>query len=275
MATDLKTLRREIYNTAIDPRILMMDSIEKLTHADTLLLSDTMIDLFSLRARGIIDSKLGNYISGVSTFETTPYSGPVLIPRPDHDNTGENTGTGILYGCLPASDAYTELWTIKFTSDTAFSVTGSFSGFQGTGSISADFTSTNSDLVISSDAWAGTPASGDEFYIPVYKHLPEIVSLSSLLTAGLILKGVNANTSTEGAGIGTKFYNDAISLLDDIANGTSGLLGVNTLIDSSDLMISYEISHAGYDISNYRSDEVSRYINNTDASYPFWWNWVR
>lgn len=275
MATDLKTLRKEVYSTPLDCRILMMDAIEKLTHADTLLLNDSMIDMFALRARGIIDMKIGSTFSGSSVIETTPYTGPVLIPRPDHDNIGENTGTGVLYGCVPASDAFTELWTILFTSDTAFSVTGSFSGSQGTGSISSDFTSTNSDIVIPSDAWAGTPASGDYFYIPVYKHVPEIVALSSLLTAGLVLKGINASTSTEGAGIGTKFYNDAESLLDDIASGVSGLMGVNTLLNSSDLMISYEISHAGYDISNYSDDEYNRFINNTSASYPFWQNWVR
>jgi len=273
--TDLKTLRREVYSTPLDARILMFDAIENLTHASTLLLNDLMIDTFALRARGIIDMKLGAIFSGTSVIETTPYTGPVLIPRPDHDNTGENTGTGVLYGAIPASDAYTELWTVYFTSDTAFTVTGSYSGSQGTGSISTDFTSTNSDLVIPSDAWAGTPASGDYFYIPVYKHVPEIVALSTLLTAGLILKGVNANTSTEGAGIGTKFYNDAMSLLDEVASGTSSLMGINTLINSSDLMTSYEISHAGYDISNYQDDENPRYINNSSAVYPFWQNWIR
>jgi hypothetical protein len=275
MATDLKTLRREVYSTPLDTRILMFDAVEKLTHADTLLLNDLMIDMFALRARGIIDMKLGATLTGTSVIETTPYCGPVLIPRPDHDNTGENTGTAVLYGCAPASDAYTELWTIYFTSDTAFTVTGSYSGSQGTGSTTTDFTSTNSDIVIPSDAWSGTPAAGDYFYIPVYKHVPEMVAISSLLTAGLILKSINANTSTEGAGIGTKFYNDAESLLDDIASGTSGLMGVNTLLNSSDLMISYEISHAGYDISNYQDDENARYINNTSAVYPFWQNWVR
>ncbi len=272
LATDLKTLRKQLYSTPLDTRIIIFDAIEAVTHADTLLLSDSMIDLFSLRARGIIDLKLGSTISGPTVFETTPYCGPVLIPRPNHQNENENTGTGILYGSLPATTAYTELFSVTFSSDTAFSVVGSFSGSQGSGTTATTFTSTNLDLVIPYDAWSGTPANGDIFYIPIYKHIPEVVMLSAMLTAGLLIKGINVNTNVDSSGVGMQFYQDAINLLDAIAAGEAGLIGINTLINTKDLITSYQISLNGYDISNYDTyPENPQFYQDQNVAYnPFW-----
>jgi hypothetical protein len=266
-----KTLRQECYSNPLDIRIMAMNSLRKETHAGTIFLTDLMIDLFSMRAKGIIDLKLGNVMSGVTTFEVTPYTGPPLIPLPDEENTGENTGTGVMYGLNPSSSAYTELWTITFTSATAFGVVGSFSGSQGTGATSSAFTSTDSDIVIPTEAWSGTPASGDIFYVPVYKHHPSIVMLSTMLATGLIFKGQATGAAPDMNPEGAKLYDDAMKMLEDIASGDASLLGVNTLIDSSDILVPYEISYSGTDVSNYRVDEICRYISNTYATQNPWW----
>lgn len=268
-----KTLKQEIYNSPIDVRIMAMNTLREKTHADTTFLNDPMINLSALRAKGIIDLKLGNVISGVTTLETTPYAGPPLVPLPDEDNKGENTGTtGLMYGLSPASTAYTEQWTVTFTSATAFGVVGSFSGSQGTGSTTAEFTSTDSDIVIPTEAWEGTHVSGDIFYIPVYKHLPSIVMLSTMLATGLIFKGQATGAAPDMNPEGAKLFDDALAMLDAMAAGEINIIGVNNLIDSKDLMISCEYSLAGYNVSNFVEDEYSRFISNTYASsIPWWW----
>jgi hypothetical protein len=272
MATDLKTVRQQLYSTPIDCRILALNNLLKLTHANTLNISDLMIDLHALRAKGIIDLKLANVVSGVSTFNVTPYAGPPLIPLPDEENTGENVGTGSLYGVVVASTAVTELWTVTFTTGSAYTVTGSFSGAQGTGSTAATFTATNLDISIPADVWStGTHASGDIFYIPVYKQHSSIVLLSTMLATGLIFKGLASGAATQGGDTGVKFYDDAIALLDQMAASGGGLIGVNTMLNSSDMQVSYEVSVYGYDVSGYRADEFERYQSSSDFYSAPWW----
>lgn len=269
--TDLRTLKKETYSTAVDVRQLAMNSLAEKTHADTLYLNDKMIELFLLKARGIIDFKLGNVISGVTTLEVTPYCGPSLIPLPDEENTGENTSTGILWGLTPASTAYTEFWTFTFTSDTAFSAQGSYSGSQGTGSTAAAFTATNSSISVPLDAWSGTFASGDIYYVPTYKHHPSIVTIATMLAAGLILKGQATGMAPDANPAGAALYDDAMDMLNSLAKGETSLVGVNNLIDASDLLVPYEVSMSGYDVSNYRTDEFSRYLSNTTSYYFPWY----
>ncbi len=271
--TDLKILKSPVFSTPVDVRTLAMNSLPVWTHANTLYLSDRMITLFLLRAKGIINFELASVISSETTLETTPYVGPALIPLPDEENTGENTGTGVLWGLTAASTAYTEYWTVTFTSDTAFSVEGSYSGAQGTGSISAAFTSTNSDVVIPADAWSGTPASGDKFYIPVYKHHPTIVTIATMLATGLIFKGQSTGAAPDTNPAGAQLYDDAMKSLEMMKKAGGAILGVNTIINSSDLMISMEYDFAGRNVTNYATDENQRIISNTTGYSLPWWYW--
>lgn len=272
--TDIRTLKQTVFSTPVDVRYLAMGSLPANTHADTLYLNDRMITLFLLRARGIISYELASVISGETVFEVTPYVGPSLIPLPDEENLGENSGSGVLWGLTPATTAYTEYWTITFTSSTAFTVTGSYSGSQGTGTTSTAFTSTNSDIVIPSDAWSGTPATGDKFYIPVYKHHPSIVTIATMLATGLIFKGQATGSAPDTNPAGSQLYNDAIKALKAMKEAGGAILGVNTLISSSDLMVSYEIAPWGADLSNYQTDENQRLISNTSSyDLPWWRTW--
>lgn len=271
--TDLKILKSPVFSTPVDVRTLAMNSLPVWTHANTLYLSDRMITLFLLRAKGIINFELASVISSETTLETTPYVGPALIPLPDEENTGENTGTGVLWGLTAASTAYTEYWTVTFTSDTAFSVEGSYSGAQGTGSTSAAFTSTNSDVVIPADAWSGTPASGDKFYIPVYKHHPTIVTIATMLATGLIFKGQSTGAAPDTNPAGAQLYDDAMKSLEMMKKAGGAILGVNTIINSSDLMISMEYDFTGRNVTNYATDENQRIISNTTGYSLPWWYW--
>lgn len=272
MTTDLRTLKQAVYSTPQDIRFLAMGSLPQLTHADSLYLSDRMITLFLLRAKGIIDYELASVISGETALEVTPYVGPSLIPLPDENNEGENSGSGVLWGLTAATTAYTEYWTFTFTSSTAFTVTGSYSGSQGTGSTSTAFTATNSSIVVPSDAWSGTPAVGDKFYIPVYKHHPSIVTIATMLATGMIFKGQATGSAPDTNPAGAQLYEDGLLALKRIRDAGGAILGVSNLINSKDLLVPYEVTLTGVDLSNYRTDENSRYLTDT-TSYNWlpWW----
>lgn len=273
--TDLKTLKYPVFSTPLDVRTLAMNSLPVWTHADTLYLSDRMITLFLLRAKGIINFELASVISSETTLETIPYVGPALIPLPDEENTGENVGTGVLWGLIAASTSYTEYWTVTFTSDTAFSVEGSYSGAQGTGSTSVAFTSTNGDITIPADAWSGTPATGDKFYIPVYRHHPSIVTIATMLATGLIFRGQSTGAAPDTNPAGAQLFDDAMKSLKMMKEAGGAILGVNTIVNSSDLLVPFEITSFGADVTNYRPDELSRYLTNTTtySSLPWWANY--
>lgn len=272
MATSLKTIKQQVFATPIDMRLILADNLDRLTHADTINIDDYRAEMYLLRARGVIEAALSGITSSATDFETTPYAGPPIVPKADYDETttSENTGSGVLYGIVPASTAYTELWTITFTGATAYSVAGSYSGSQGTGSTSTTFTSTNADISIPNDVWAGAPATGDKFYVPVYRHHASIALISTLLACGLYLMGLHGGISTGDAKTDT-LYNKGMDLLNKIVQN-GAIMGSDFSFNTSDMMVPYEISIFGEDVTNYRADEIARYTDNArNAWYALGW----
>lgn len=268
---NLYEYKQEVYSTTLDVRLLSDFFIAKLDHSDKIAWHDNMVEVALMRARGIIDLKLGQRYSGTSTFEVTPYCSPGLLPKANEEGSGENSGSGVLHGASPASTARTELWTFTFTSATAYNVSGSLSGSQTAGSTSSDYTSDNNFLVVESDAWSGTPESGDVIYLMTYKYHNSIVAISTMLAMGLIFKSIAADASGALAD-GIQLYSDALALLDDIEDGNGDLLGVDTTVDARDLLVPYEVSRYGYDITGYRTDEFDRYASEgTRGRYNVWW----
>lgn len=268
--TDFVQYKKEVYATPLDILVLSMDFIRETTHSSKIFVDDARAMMALYRARGIIDLKLGNVVSGVTTFNTTPYASPPIKPAADSDGNGENTGSGVLNGIIPASTAVTERWIITFSTTSAFSVTGSISGAQGTGSTATLFTSTNSYISIPADAWSGTPAVSDKFYVATYKQVPEIVMLASMLATGLIYKGSAAGNSPGDAPSGAKLYDDAMKMLDSIASGESSLIGVDMDLDTRDLQTIYEPDVFGGDSSNYSEDERSKFAYSSTTRRPWW-----
>lgn len=278
--TDFKTVKPLIYTTPIDVRIMSQGVVQQFTHADTIDVDDARTEMAILRATGIIDLKLAPIITSGTSLCVTPYAGPPIRPQAAYDETttSENVGTsagtdGRLYGIVPASTAYTEMWTVTFTSTTAFTVVGSYSGAQGTGSTSTLFTSTNSDITIPIDCWTGTHATGDKFYIPVYKHHRSIVLLATMLATGLIFKG-SGMAIRAADNEGAKLYDDAIALLDAIVDAGSlpDLALVTGSNDSRDLASPYEIDVYGFDITRYKDEEFD--MTYSGANYSLYERWL-
>jgi hypothetical protein len=107
-----------------------------------------------------------------------------------NDNTSD---AELLPWITVGASAITELWTLTFTSTTAYTITGAISGSQGTGSTSSDSASTNGYITVPSANWSGTPANNDVYWVRVYDVEAQIVELSSLLAASAIL----ADNTTE------------------------------------------------------------------------------
>jgi len=275
MATDLRSIRADLYATPLDVRLMSSGVIGKQTHGDTIDVDDARAEMFLLRARGIIDLKLASVIDSSSDLEVTPYQGSVLIPKAAYDETttaeNDTTTPGILYGFSSiASGATTELWTLTFTTTTAYTITGSFSGSQGTGATdgAADSTSTNGDITIPNDVWSGSPAVGDIFYVPVYKHQSSIVLLATMLATGLLFKSISL-----GVGIadnqGAKLYDDAIDLLDSIVE-TGALPDLSLALDTTDMQVPWAIDLAGYDETKYKSEEYEMTYTSNYSWYDRW-----
>jgi hypothetical protein len=271
--TTFSTYKKSLYATPIDVRIMSLDFLREFTHSNTIFLDDPRISMALLRARGIVDLKLGGIVSGTTTFETTPYISSTLTPAADENDEGENeTTSGTLLGIIPSADALTELWTFEFSDADTYTITGSMSGVQGGGDTTSvtPIVSTNTHITVPIDAWSGTFVAGDKFYIPVYRHIPEIVLLSTMLATGLIYKGSAAGNAPGDNPAGAKLYDDAIKLLDSIANGNSGLMGISFELDTTDLQTIYEISPWGYDVSAYSTDERNKYATESFHNRPWW-----
>ena len=195
---------------------------------------------------------------------------------PDQGITA-NTGDASLLDITPSSDAVTELWTLTFTSASAYSITGSVSGDQGTGSTGSNSSSTNSYLTVPSANWSGTPASGDVFYIAVYRANPLIVSISTFLASGLMLKAVNEGID-DISEKGVDFWEQGMALLERLQNpnddngltlSTSG--GLTYSQDISPEGIAYHIDAMGRDISRYADNEQTPWndASNGVGTYDF------
>ena len=216
---------------------------------------------------------------GESFLDTTPQALPPLLPKENsHSGVVENTGSGVLYGIVPSSDAQTELWTIEFSSATAFSVTGSRSGSQGSGTKGTAFTSTNTWISIPADVFGGTPADGDKFMVAVWRQYPMVIYLTSLIAASIIHNGLFNFLAPNESQITDRFRQEANRLIKALNNGYDFKgqpfrLPSFSIDDMAEIPNPFHVNRLGVDDSNYSSTEEPN-IRSTEQyyeGYPFWW----
>lgn len=237
------------------------------------------ISQYIYRADSIIREALRSLYSIDSGLEdTTPYNNipQAPFPHPDQNINGNDSASGSLLDVTPSSSAVTELWTVSFDSATTFNVSGSISGSQGSGSTASDFTSTNTNLVIPTGNWSGTFADGDIFYIATYKAQPLIVSISTFLAAGLMLKAVNEGID-DISEKGVDFWNQGMKLLKRLQNPNADdgitLSTASSPTYSQDISpegIAYHISSLGCDVSRYANNENTPWNDSTNGSGDYY-----
>jgi len=277
MATTISSLQPDLFTTPIDVRILN-EIIQSQTENSKILADNSRLLWAIFWATDEVRTSLYRTYPGDSYLEAdAPYCSPVLVPKyNEHSGVSENTGSATLYGIVPSSSAETELWTITFSSASAFSVTGSRSGSQGSGTKGVAFTSTNTWISIPADVFSGTPANEDIFYVAVYKHYQLIVYLTSLVAASIVHNGLFNFLAPNETPITDRFRQEANRLIKNLNNGydfsgTPFRLPSFSIDDRAEIANPFYIDRLGLDISNYSDTEEPSIITGDVSPVDCWW----
>lgn len=201
---------------------------------------------------GYIRAKLYNCVG--TDLTTTSWAG---MPFADRNNQGN---VSLLTVTLANTSApITETWTIKFTSSTAFTLTGSMSGSNGTGSTAAAFASTDTYYTIAAASWSGTPNVGDKIYFNTYDIDAVLVECSALRAAAHLLDSVYAEEVAGASDYAARFEERAQKILDEFCNPdyrTQLPSKGETDVDVQYIQKFYDINTDGEDDTSYADDDA-------------------
>jgi hypothetical protein len=228
---------------------------------------DARVRQFIIRADSVVRDALRPYYTiDTELEETAPYNGPPQAPYAVTDQgIAANSGTGDLSDVTPSTSAKTEVWTITFFNSTAFSVSGTASGSQGSGNRNSNFTSTNGYLTIPTGNWSGTSSANDKIMVATYRAKPLIVTLSAMLAAGLLLRSVFEG-GDEVSAKGLSFTGDAEAILSRLTRPyeDDGMqLDTFSERDISPEGVSYTVDIMGRDVSKYTDNEMTPWSDST------------
>jgi len=212
------------------------------------------IEIRSLITR--TDTRLKNELRpyyGSTLTTSTPYA-TSPIPRFGNTQTGnlllENAaGTETL--TVSSSLSNTQVYTITFTSATAFSVESDLTGSNGTGSTASDFTTTDTFLTIPTELWNGTFFNGDVHYIKVYTHETALVYLSSLLAANQVLNTIYTEEVPDASASAEKYLEQYQRQVRALQRGEAFLEKGLSTRDINPIQVDYEIDEYGVDATDY------------------------
>jgi len=185
-----------------------MDEADSPVSAYSTIIDQSIIDATS----EIITALLPIYTSTTNLEATAPWVGIIV------SNKQNDTPSSRLLACAAGTGATTETFTLTFDSSTGYTVTGQLSGIVGTGSTSADFTSTGGDLLIAagtnSGLFSGSFASGDKIFISVNKWNRTISSICTYKACADALRSIFFSSS----------INDETNLVEKMSNHAKRIL---------------------------------------------------
>lgn len=255
--TDFKAYKKAMYCTPLDVRIQLEVLGREVSDSDDDLrtkqeIHDAKIEQHIYKADSIVRAYLAPVYGENYLAQETPYfRGPVPVR--------DNASAVYLTGVVVASTAITEQWLIRFTSTTDYKVWGSFSGYQGAGSINNDFTSSNSDIQIVSADWmleesGVTPQIGDQFLLGTYISHPTVSSLSSMLAASSLIDSLYSESEGSASGWGDRLYKQVMEVLKNLADEDHMASLVNTgPASTTNPAIPWNIDDFGRDRSPYNN----------------------
>lgn len=260
--TDFRSIKRAMYSTAMDVRAWLSVLERDVFDDDNVVVTkqpvdDQLIELHIQNADATIVGYLGAVYGASLLDDQTPYFvGPI--------REAENSSATYLKGVIVASTAITEQWLLKFTSTTAYSITGSISGSQGTGAIGADSASTNNDIEIKAVDWVGAAAViGDLIVIATCKSRPIIRALSSQLASAAVINAVYSSSENKEADWAKSLRKQAIDFLKSLVDPKSDVSLAE--LSSEDVgryvPVQYAIDEYGKDLTKYGTfgDDVSAF----------------
>tara|TARA_R110000851_G_scaffold73733_3_gene162618 strand:- start:1174 stop:1947 length:774 start_codon:yes stop_codon:yes gene_type:complete len=145
----------------------------------------------------------------------------------------------------------TQVYKIKFTSGTAFTVTSDLTGANGTGSTAESFTTTDGKLTMPTGIYNGTFFNGDIHYLKVYNHETALVYLSALLAANTILNTIYTEEVPDASATAEKYLEQYTDQVRALQNGKAFLEKGLTPRDINPIQVDYEIDEYGVDSTNY------------------------
>jgi hypothetical protein len=137
-----------------------------------------------------------------------------------------------------------------------YTLTSSLEGSQGTGGTTgADMTSTNTDVIIPTAGWSGSPLDGDLFYFSIVDSDPLINTISTKLSAAYILNTIFQQAPVTELTYDRKLERQAMDLLGKLARpyDKDGIVLSGTIptVSGDSLWVDYDITDAGEDNSSY------------------------
>lgn len=264
MTVVLKTSKSRMFSTVLDVvrrgRYIRTESFDfsdtEESYAERPIMTDGEIESFILNQDGVVLTYLNQKYEGAeglrtTRWVTTPYASP------------KNTGSSKLIAAtlVNTTDPYTAFWTVRFTNATAFDVTSSLEGSQGSGATDADFTSTNTELQIGTNAWNADLEKpiqeGDEFYFSIVDVYPIINKISSDLATCAILQELYSEAVPNSSEYSLSLCKKAMELLEKLADPDSVIsLTETTDFDLSSTGVDYNIGALGEDKSDYLTKNI-------------------
>ena len=218
------------------------------------------IELRSLitRTDSRLRMELKPYYSGTLTT-STPYATPP-VPRFGNTQTGNlllQNPAGSSTLTVSSSLTATQVYTITFTSATAFSVSSDLTGANGTGSTSSNFTTTDTFLTIPSALWNGSFFNGDVHYVKVYTHESALVQLSALLAANQVLNTIYTEEVPDASASAEKYMEQYLRQMRALQRGEAFLEKGLSTRDINPIQLDYEIDEYGTDATNYADKDYN------------------
>jgi hypothetical protein len=214
------------------------------------ILADGEVESYIINEDGTVLSYLTQRYGGAAGLRTDRW---VSTPFRKLDNQGKSKLLAATL--LNTDDPYTAFWKVVFTSDTAFDVTSSLEGSQGSGATDSDFTSTNAELSIGTNAWENDGqgfAQNDSFYFSVVDCYRVVNKISADLAACAILQELYSEAVPNANEYAANLCKNAMALLEKLADPDSGLSLTDSVdYDVSSTAVDYNVSALGEDESDY------------------------
>ena len=221
-------------------------------------LSEIELRSIITRTDARLKSELKPYYGGTLTtsapYATTP------VPRFGNTQTGNlllQNAAGTETLTVSSSLSNTQVYTITFTSTSAFSVSSDLTGSNGTGSVSSDFTTTDTFLTIPKQLWNGSFFNGDVHYIRVYTHESALVQLSALLAANQVLNTIYTEEVPDASASAEKYMEQYLRQMRALQRGEAFLEKGLSTRDINPIQLDYEIDEYGTDATNYADKDYN------------------
>lgn len=218
------------------------------------IVNDETLWEFCLEAGDVVLAYLLPNYGAESALVSTPYVGtPFLVE--------DSKGKGRLSGGLItlATTGVTDQWEVKFSSSSVFAVTAYYGGSQGSGNISALFTSSDLKVTIPVAAWLESSKimAGDLFKFSTYNVFRVLKKIATWLATAEFLQSAFCGEIPNSEGQSDKWQKKAEALLDKLSKEKPDLkLATFSTLNLDPIGAQIDFDEYGSDVSNYADNEM-------------------